>query len=196
MRGVASLIALCLCFSTGTAFAVESVGHASSLRPSASQTAPGQTAHPIAWKDQIFRNAELTTAATGALEITFDDQSKLSMGPNSVMTVDEFVYQGPNHNDQQILNYAKGAFRFISGTVPKDNVKIETPTATIGIRGTIVRTLVTPDGTTTVGVDEGLAFITSVLTGQTIQLSPGEKITIKPGGELGTITLGKVEGCD
>ena len=201
MKRAGYLIALSLCLPagllpTGPAGAADSVGYASSLRPSASQAPPGDAAHPIAWKDQIYRNAALSTSDKGALEVTFNDQSKLSIGPNSELTVDQFVYSGSAGSDQQILKYTKGAFRFISGGVPKDKVKLETPTATIGIRGTIVRTLVTPDGTTTVGVDHGMVFITSALNGSIVQLSAGEKVTIKPGGDIGTITLGKVEGCD
>ena len=67
---------------------------------------------------------------------------------------------------------------------------------TIGIRGTTLRTLVTDDGTTTVGLDSGDAFVTSKQTGQTVHLTPGEKVTIKPSGEVGNVELGKVEGCD
>ena len=196
MRGAARLIALCLSLTATRALALESVGYASSLRPSASQAAPGETAHAIAWKEDIYRNASLSTSDKGALEVTFKDQSKLSMGPNSELTVDQFVYSGASSSDQQILKYGKGAFRFVSGAVPKDKVKIQTPTATIGIRGTIVRTLVTPDGTTTVGVDHGMVFITSLLNGQMMQLSAGQRVTLRPGGQFGTIALGKVEGCD
>ena len=196
MRGAARLIVLVLSLTATRALALESVGYASSLRPSASQTAPGEAAHSIAWKEDIYRNASLSTSDKGALEVTFKDQSKLSMGPNSELTVDQFVYSGTSSGDQQILKYGKGAFRFVSGAVPKDKVKIQTPTATIGIRGTIVRTLVTPDGTTTVGVDHGMVFITSLLNGQMMQLSAGQRVTLRPGGQFGTIALGKVEGCD
>ena len=189
-------VALAVGLKLAAASASEPIGYASSLRPSASQVPPGESSREIAWKDRIFRNAELTTSEKGALEVTFDDQSKLSMGPNSEMKVDQFVYSGSQGSGEQVLKYTKGAFRFISGSVAKDKVKLETPTATIGIRGTIVRTLVTNDGSTTVGVDHGTIFITSFLTGQTIQLNAGQKLTIQPTGSFGTITLGKVEGCD
>lgn len=192
----ALLIALSLCCSAAPVLASEIVGEASSLRPTATQAEAGGNARPISWKDQIFRNAQLVTSDKGALEVTFLDRSKLSIGPNSSMTVDAFVYSGSGATGQQVLKYAKGAFRFISGTIPEKNVSLQTPTATIGVRGTIVRTLILPDGTTTVGLDEGTAVITSIQTGQSIQLSAGQKITIMPNGSFGVITLGKVEGCD
>ena len=129
------------------------------------------------------------------MNVTFLDSSTLAMGANSTAIVDEFVYSGPGGSGAQTLKYVKGAFRFISGNVPKDKVKIETPTVTIGIRGTTLRTMVEPDGTTTVGLDSGQAVVTSRQTGQAITLNLGEKVTIKPGGEIGGVTLGKVEGC-
>ena len=176
--------------------AAESVGQASSLRPSATQASDGGAPQTLAWKDQILRNAKLATSEKGALEVTFLDHSKLSMGPNSSMKVDSFVYSSSSDNSQQILKYTKGAFRFISGAIPEKNVSLQTPTATIGVRGTIIRTLILSDGSTIVGLDEGTAVITSIQTGQSVVLSAGQKITIKPGGAFGVITLGKVEGCD
>lgn len=188
----ATLLAVCL----PQAFAQETVGLATSLRPHATQTPPQETTKEVTLNAPIYRNAVLKTEPNGALEVTFSDKSKLSVGPNSTIVVDEYVYGGPAGTSKQVLKYTQGAFRFISGTIPKDQVHIETPTITIGIRGTIVRTLVTEDGTTTVGLDEGMAFVTSKLSGQNLTLTPGEKVTIKPSGDFGTITLGKVEGCD
>lgn len=173
----------------------DAVGAATSLRPSARQAAPQQAPADIVLNANIFRDAELTTGAKGLLNVTFLDDSKLAMGADSTVVVDEFAYSGPGAPGEQVLKYTKGAFRFISGKVPKDKIRIETPVVTIGVRGTIVRTLVTEDGSTTVGLDEGQAVIVSRQTGQSITLNPGEKVTIKPGGELGAIVLGKVEGC-
>lgn len=175
--------------------AAEAVGAATSLRPSATQAAPQQGAAELTLNANIFRDAELATGERGLLNVTFLDQSQLALGANSSVTVDEFNYAGPGAPGDQVLRYAKGAFRFISGAVPKDKVRIETPTVTIGIRGTTLRTLVAPDGTTTVGLDHGVAVVISRQTGLSITLNAGEKVTIKPGGEIGTITLGKVEGC-
>lgn len=180
---------------TAPAHAADSVGAASSLRPKASQAQKSVPAADIALNAAIYQNATLATAPQGALEVTFLDKSKLSMGGGSNIVVDKYVYDGSAGAGEQVLKYTKGAFRFISGTIPKDKVKIETPSVTIGIRGTTIRTLVTDDGTTTVGLDHGEAYVTSKQTGQSVTLQPGEKVTIKPNGEMGAVTLGKVEGC-
>lgn len=184
-----------LALANGSAFAAEQVGVSSAVRPLADQTLPQGQTLPLNFNAPIFRFARLRTAPQGALEVTFLDRSKLAMGPNSQLVIDQYVYAGASGGGQQVVRYTQGAFRFISGSIPKDKVRIETPTVTIGIRGTTIRTLVTEDGTTTVGLDHGNAFVTSKLSGQTVFLSPGEKVTIKPNGELGPVTLGKVEGC-
>lgn len=189
---LAAALAINLC---AVAIAAEAVGAATSLRPSAKQAVAQQSPSDLTLNANIFRNAELTTGANGLLNVTFLDDSKLALGGDSSVVVDEFTYGGPSAPGQQVLRYTKGAFRFISGGVPKEKVRIETPTVTIGIRGTALRTLVAADGTTTVGLDHGQAFVISRQTGQTVTLNPGEKITIKPGGEIGAVTLGKVEGC-
>lgn len=194
MRAVLLVVAMA-CASCEAALGAEAVGAATSLRQPARQTAPQQQTSNLALNANIFRDAELTTGENGLLNVTFLDKSALAIGANSTVVVDEFVYSGPTGSGEQTLKYVKGAFRFVSGNVPKDKVKIETPSVTIGIRGTIVRTLVDPDGTTTVGLDAGQAIVVSRQTGQSVLLNLGEKVTIKPGGEIGGITLGKVEGC-
>lgn len=175
--------------------AAEPVGQASSLRPAAMQKPPGAAQAPIAWKDPIFRDAELATGAAGALEVTFADSSKLAMGPNSELVVDEFTYSGQKGSGTQVIQYTKGAFRFVSGGVQKEKVQLKTPAATIGIRGTIVLTKIEPDGTTTIGVEQDEAVVTNTATGESVVLSEGEKITIKPGGDMTGVTLGQVDGC-
>ena len=161
----------------------------------ATQALPQNRPVPLGFNAPIFQFGALQTAPNGALQVTFLDNSRLSMGPASFVVVDQYVYAGPGGAGRQVVRYTKGAFRFISGGIPKDKVKLETPTVSIGIRGTIIRTLVTEDGTTTVGLDHGLAFVTSKQTGQSVSLEPGEKVTIKPSGEMSPVTLGKVEGC-
>lgn len=181
--------------ASGVASAADQVGFTSAVRPFADETLPQAQTIPLNFNAPIFRYARLRTAPQGALEVTFLDRSKLAMGPGSQLVIDQYVYGGPGGAGQQVVRYTKGAFRFISGSIPKDKVRIESPTVSIGIRGTTIRTLVTDDGTTTVGLDHGDAFVTSKQTGQTVFLTPGEKVTIKPSGEMGPITLGKVEGC-
>lgn len=174
----------------------QQVGQASNVRIVAMQTPPGNRAFEVMRYAPIFRGALLSTSPRGALEVTFSDGSRLALGGGSTVVVDTYVYAGPGGPGQQAVRYTKGLFRFVSGTIPKDRVRLETPTTVIGIRGTTIRTNVEEDGTTTVGVDDGTAVVTSKQTGQSVTLTPGEKVTIRPSGTFGQVQLGKVEGCN
>ena len=191
----ASLVVVC----TATARA-EEVGKTSAIIPAASQQSQG-TKSDLHLSDPIIRNAELATADKGALEVTFADGSKLTMGQNSRLTVDEYVYAGPGGANKQTVRYTKGLFRFISGTIPKENVKLETPTVTIGIRGTILRTAIGDNGAGGVSVEYGPngqqyeVVITSKKTGKTVVLKSGQKVEFDGDGVFEGIVDGQIEGC-
>ena len=193
-------IAASLVVASTCTVAAEEVGKTSALIPSASQQAQG-TRSDLRLRDPIIRNAELVTAERGALEVTFLDGSRLTMGQNSRLTVDEYVYAGPGGANKQTVRYTKGLFRFISGTIPKDNVKLETPTVTIGIRGTILRTAIGDDGAGGVSVEYGPngeqyeVVVTSKKTGKTVVLKSGQKIEFDGDGVFEGITDGEIEGC-
>lgn len=197
----AALAALLLC-AAGLTASAEPVGNTSAVIPNASQVPPQGSRTDLRLRDPIIRNAELATAERGALEVTFLDGSKLTMGQNSRLTVDEYVYTGPGGTGKQTVRYTKGIFRFVSGSIPKDNVKIETPTVTIGIRGTIFRSAIDDDGKGAISVEYGPkgeeyeVVVTSKQTGKTIVLKSGQKISFDNAGVFEGIVDGQVEGCN
>lgn len=197
---IRAALAASLVIACGWTASAEEVGKTSAIIPAASQQAQGSRSD-LRLRDPIIRNAELVTAARGALEVTFLDGSKLTMGQNSRLTVDEYVYAGPGGANKQTVRYTKGLFRFISGTIPKDNVKLETPTVTIGIRGTILRTAIGDDGAGGVSVEYGPngeqyeVVVTSKKTGKTIVLKSGQKVEFDGDGVFEGITDGEIEGC-
>lgn len=180
----------------------EPVGNASAIKPAATQSVPQGSRTDLRLRDPIIRNAELVTAERGALEVTFLDGSRLSMGQNSRLTVDKYVYTGPGGTGEQSVRYTKGLFRFVSGSIPKDKVKIETPAVTIGIRGTVFRAAVNDDQSGAVSVEYGPngetyeVFITSKATGKVITLHSGQKIGFDSNGVFEGIVDGQVEGCN
>ena len=180
----------------------EPVGNASAIKPAATQSVPQGSRTDLQLRDPIIRNAELVTAERGALEVTFLDGSRLSMGQNSRLTVDKFVYAGPGGAGEQSLRYTKGLFRFVSGSIPKDKVKIETPAVTIGIRGTIFRSAINDDGSGAISVEYGPngevyeVFIASKSTGKVMTLQSGQKVGFDCSGGFEGIVDGQVEGCE
>ena len=80
----------------------------------------------------------IETSGGGSVGILFNDDTQFSLGPNSRATIDEFVYN-PDQSGSFVAKLWKGTLGFVTGKVGKtnpENVRIETPLATIGIRGT------------------------------------------------------------
>jgi ferric-dicitrate binding protein FerR (iron transport regulator) len=127
----------------------------------------------------VFQNEVIRTADKSASRVKFQDNTDLSVGASSEVTLDHFVFDPDPTKSQVALSIAKGVVRFTTGSLPKSAYKISTPTATIGVRGTVLTITVALDGTTVVTVEEGSALITS--HGETVTVDAGMTTTIAPG---------------
>ena len=75
----------------------------------------------------------------GRLKIQFVDNTQVSMTEHTIVEINEYVYDPNPSNSKMALNFAQGTARFATGKlglVPRENIAIQTPTASIGIRGT------------------------------------------------------------
>ena len=90
----------------------------------------------IEFEDSVYMNEVIETDAESAVVVQFADGSKLTIGENAKVVIDRYVYDPAGSNSEQVVTLTKGAFRFLSGSIPKEKVKLQTPTVTIGIRGT------------------------------------------------------------
>jgi hypothetical protein len=100
-----------------------------------------QIGHQIGSGEPIYMGDQIATGTNGGLQVMLLDQTVMTLGQNAKMTVDEMVYDPKSGTGKLNFNVSQGAFRFVSGQIAKanpENVKITTPMATIGIRGTIV----------------------------------------------------------
>ncbi|GGF55935.1 hypothetical protein GCM10011332_06720 [Terasakiella brassicae] len=91
--------------------------------------------------DPVFQGDRLETSTDGGVGITLADTSTFSLGENSEMVLDELVYDPGNQEGSSVLSLIEGTASYVSGQIAKinpDAVAINTPVATIGIRGTKV----------------------------------------------------------
>ena len=72
------------------------------------------------------------TGMESAAKLVFSDNTNLSMGPGSAVTLNKFVYSGAGSYEKATFQLVKGAFRFTTGGSDKRAYEIKTPTATIG----------------------------------------------------------------
>jgi hypothetical protein len=132
-------------------------------------------------QDDIYHNELIETFEESATELTFLDETTINLGPNSSIVLDEFVYDPDPSNSSFVMTVTLGALRFTSGVLPGEAYKINTPVATIGIRGTIVELL----------VDEELQSDGSRLTRVNLTVVDGEADLIGCDGTLTTIPSGQ-----
>ena len=99
-------------------------------------------------QDPIFKGDLLRTGAAASLGITFDDETTFNLSANANITVDEFIYEEGGKNNSALFKIARGTVAFAAHQVAKTgDMKIETPTSTLGIRGTS-GVVEVPDGAT------------------------------------------------
>lgn len=99
-------------------------------------------------KEPVFLGDKVSSQLRSSLQVLLKDNSTFTVGPQCDMVIDKFVYDPKKNNNTLSAKVKKGMFRFTSGNVSKTNpqqVNITTPTATMGIRGTMVEVLVGPE---------------------------------------------------
>src|SRR5712675_766528 len=87
--------------------------------------------------DDIFQNDVLQTSANSTLGVTFNDATTFNLTANAKITVDNYVYEEGGKQNAALFDITKGTVAFVAAAVAKTgDMKISTPTATMGIRGT------------------------------------------------------------
>ncbi|WP_461208927.1 hypothetical protein [Desulfocurvus sp. DL9XJH121] len=98
----------------------------------------------------IYAGDVLVTGADGKFEAKFLDDSVLSQGPDSTLTLDEYVFNPAEPSAASLIaSMSTGTFRMVTGKIADQNpdaVALKTPLASIGIRGTGVDMQIGPDG--------------------------------------------------
>ena len=135
-------------------WSLEPSGSAVSVSTHADAAGPGGT-RVLSAPGDIFQGDVITTDSGGQAQIRFVDETRFVIGPNSRVTIDEFVFKPDGTATDVVLNAAKGTFRFVSGRSPHEVYSINTPTMIIGVRGTLVNFRVLASGYSYVNFGEG-----------------------------------------
>jgi hypothetical protein len=132
----------------------------------------GNTQRALKRGDGVFQNESIKTGKDAGAQLLFRDETALTMGPESHVTLDKLVYDPDKKTGELSIRAVSGAFRFVTGSGPKAGYKIETPVGTIGVRGTIVQFII-KDRWLWVSLMEGAAVVC---------ISPTSCVTLdKPG---------------
>lgn len=110
---------------------------------------------PLYFNTTVYAEETVTTGNGASTAIEFQDGTRLQIGASSTVVLDSFVYDRDAGAADAVLNFSKGIFRFISGRVAGENLRLETPSASLTIRGTKFLLAVDAAGNTDVWVIEG-----------------------------------------
>ncbi len=115
----------------------EPIGNVATLTGTASVTRNNQSAVPLKLKDDIYLNDVLQTSVSSTLGVTFNDETTFNLTANASITVDNYIYEDGGKQNSALFDVTRGTVAFVASAVARTgNMKITTPTATLGIRGT------------------------------------------------------------
>ena len=95
----------------------------------------------------VFESDRVRTGSDGRLGITLKDDTRFSLGPGSEVELSRFAYVPAQGRVALALNVIRGMAAYVSGRIAKlspDAVKLETPGAIVGVRGTTLALSVSP----------------------------------------------------
>ena len=135
--------------------------------------------------DLVYLGDVVQTGADGKVGINFTDGTSFNLSSKARMALTEFVYDPNGKSNSTLFNLTSGTFTFVAGNVAKTgDMKIDTPVATMGIRGTTPRVEVSDDGTVKFStlIEEGknkLAKRTGAPTAQQPEQKADQKFNLK-----------------
>ena len=96
----------------------------------------------------VYQSDSLRTGRDGRVGITLSDDTQVSIGPGSEVRLDSFLFEPGQGQLALVLKFIRGTAAYVSGQIAKlapDAVRLETPAAIVGVRGTTLALEVTSD---------------------------------------------------
>lgn len=166
------------------AAAQEKVGVNSAVNPRAQGTPPGAPTRRLELGQDVVHEERVVTEADGQTQILFLDASAMTVGPDSDLTIDDFVYDPNTSNGKLAMSMTKGVMRFVGGKVSKleGAVTMSTPSASIGVRGGVFLLSVQPNEEVEVIFLYGRGLVVTANGVTELITHPGWFITVKGKG--------------
>ncbi len=136
-------------------------------------------------RSKVYEGDVLVTGESGQAQVRMKDGALIALGENTVFEVKAYSYDEAEQDDKVVLSVLKGGLRSITGKVEKSAYTMETPVATLGIRGTVFDIYVGADGSTTVILREGGVDVTGQV-GEQILLNLAGLSTVVNQGQAPT----------
>ena len=99
----------------------------------------GKAQAPATAGYQLLVRDVLTTGPNGRIGVTFVDNSRFAVGPNSRVALSQFEFDDTTHKGKSLTTVDRGSLGVVSGQIAKENkdaMKVRTPTSLLAARGT------------------------------------------------------------
>src|SRR5207237_8516625 len=116
---LAGVTALMLALGTRCTLAQELVGVSSAVKPEVTGAPPGAAARQVVIGQDVVFNERFTTGPLGQAQPLFLDESAMTIGPNSDLTIDQFVYDPKSGTGHLAMSASRGLLRFVGGKLSK-----------------------------------------------------------------------------
>ena len=179
LPAMALAIGLAFAASPNLASADSRIGVAGAVKDEVTATI-GASTQPLNTGHNLFTNEIIRTGQAGTAQLLFLDETTLSIGPQSDVKLDRFVYDPQRQAGTVVFETSRGVLRFISGSQRPGTYQLKTPVATIGFRGTIGETGYY-NGINYVLCEEGEVTV-RLNGGGTEVLHPGDVLIVNPDG--------------
>ncbi len=161
----------------------QTVGVAAATSGQPRGTPPAQNERVLQVGVDVFANERVRTGPADRAHLVFRDGSALSVGVNSELVIDRFVYDPGTRAGDLALNATRGAFRFVGGAISKKSeVRINTPASIIGVRGGIATVVIGADNSSTITFLFGDSVVVSNAAGSQKMIRHGSQIFVPYGG--------------
>lgn len=141
-------VTLCLAALSAPASAQEQIGINAAVKGNVLISSEDRAAEQALVSKPIYLRDWIDTSKHSTLQILLKDETTFTVGAQCKMQIDEFVYDPEKDNNRLSARVNRGVFRFVSGRTSKrnpDNITLNTPTASLGIRGTMFEAIVGPE---------------------------------------------------
>src|SRR5690349_1161637 len=118
-----------------TVASAQEVGTAAAVNPAAQARGAGG-ARTVVIGQSILHRERIQTTSAGSVQLLFLDKTSMTIGPNSDLAIDEYVYDPASNTGKLAATLSKGVMRFVGGQISHaGNAQVSTPNAVVGVRG-------------------------------------------------------------
>ncbi len=136
---IALILALLPISCPGVAQAAEPAAKVDAVAGQVTAAGDDGTVRPLAKGASVFSGDTISTGPNSRVRLVFSDKGVIFLRPSTRFVIDSYKHAGDAQQDESKFSLVKGGFRSVTGAIGQaapEKVKIQTPVATIGIRGT------------------------------------------------------------